>query len=272
MTTEEAKFILQAYRPGGQDATDPQFAEALAQAKNDPELARWFAGQITFDAASIRALGEVRAPRNLKESILAGHRVIAPSRGWLNRPRLWAIAASVAILITAAGLWLNHDNNRPRFARFRDEMAAASKNEVRHVDKETQDPKQIQAWLAGHGADVDVVLPAGLQGIPAMGCKVLDWNGRKVSMFCYQLENGAHHLDLFTARKADFTDAPPEGKLQLAGGGSLMMAGWTRGDTTYLLVGNGDETFFKKYSGILDVALRPPSRISSALTALALTH
>ncbi len=33
MNCNEAKLILQAYRPGGQDADDPQFAEALVLAK-----------------------------------------------------------------------------------------------------------------------------------------------------------------------------------------------------------------------------------------------
>ena len=65
MNTQEAKFILQAYRPGGEDAGDPQFAEALAQAKLDPELAKWFAEQLAFDAAASRALKEVKAPAAL---------------------------------------------------------------------------------------------------------------------------------------------------------------------------------------------------------------
>ncbi len=34
------KLILQAYRPGGQDAHDPQFRKVLEQASRDPDLAR----------------------------------------------------------------------------------------------------------------------------------------------------------------------------------------------------------------------------------------
>ena len=42
MNNQEAKFILGAYRPGGRDAVDPMFSEALAQAGRDPELRAWF--------------------------------------------------------------------------------------------------------------------------------------------------------------------------------------------------------------------------------------
>ena len=50
MNNEEAKLILQAYRPGGQDANDPRFREALEQARRDPELARWFANEQALDS------------------------------------------------------------------------------------------------------------------------------------------------------------------------------------------------------------------------------
>ena len=43
MNNQEAKLILQAYRPGGRDTFDPLFAEALEQARRDPELQKWFA-------------------------------------------------------------------------------------------------------------------------------------------------------------------------------------------------------------------------------------
>src|SRR5258706_136048 len=45
MNNQEAKLILQAYRCGGQDASDPLFAEALEQARRDPELAKLVRGR-----------------------------------------------------------------------------------------------------------------------------------------------------------------------------------------------------------------------------------
>ena len=44
MTSEAARKILAIYRPTI-DGGDPQFADALAQAERDPELARWLQEQ-----------------------------------------------------------------------------------------------------------------------------------------------------------------------------------------------------------------------------------
>src|SRR5438046_1604685 len=106
MNTQEAKFILQAYRTGGEDANDPQIAEALDQVKRDPELARWFAEQMSFDTAAVRALKEVPIPGPLRETILLGHRVIKPQLWW-KRPVWWAVAASFLILLSLTGSWIN---------------------------------------------------------------------------------------------------------------------------------------------------------------------
>ena len=61
MDNEQAKLILQAYRPGGEDAEDPFFSEALDRARLDPELAKWFAEQRAFDEAMRKAL-QTRIP------------------------------------------------------------------------------------------------------------------------------------------------------------------------------------------------------------------
>ena len=53
MNRDEAMFILSAYRPGGADAHDAQFAEALDLAKQDAELAAWFAVQQDRDRRGI---------------------------------------------------------------------------------------------------------------------------------------------------------------------------------------------------------------------------
>ena len=47
MTTQEAKLILQSYRPD-RDAADPFFAEALECARRDDALKSWFEAQQAF--------------------------------------------------------------------------------------------------------------------------------------------------------------------------------------------------------------------------------
>lgn len=87
MTNGEAKFILTAYRPNGRDAADSLFAEALAQARTDPELRKWFAAQLAFDTSISAKLRELQPPDRLRELILAGVRV--SSRAGRPRRRHW---------------------------------------------------------------------------------------------------------------------------------------------------------------------------------------
>jgi hypothetical protein len=71
MTNQEAKSILGAYRPNGQDAADAVFDEAVRQAQRDPQLGAWFAHSRGLDAAMMGKLRELAPPPGLKEAILA---------------------------------------------------------------------------------------------------------------------------------------------------------------------------------------------------------
>ncbi|HEX4644938.1 MAG TPA: hypothetical protein VH598_04955 [Verrucomicrobiae bacterium] len=252
MNTEQAKFILQAYRPGGEDANDPQFAEALEQVKNDPTLAEWFAAQTAFDGTVARALGTVAPPPQLREMILAGRRVIEPAPWW-KRPVWWAMAASIAALFGLAGLWFRGDNSA-RFADFRTKMLAAHENGLRHVEFENGDAAKMQLWLASHGAETNFALPAGLLGKSAMGCRVVDWHGQKISMLCYIMDQ-TNHFDLFLAKTTDFSDAPVSGKPQWYG--RTATVAWSRNGWTYLVIGEGDEAHLKKLMETKDLAQTP---------------
>src|SRR5256885_15392838 len=99
MNEQEARLILQAYRPGAQDQSDPRFAEALQEAARNPQLARWFAEEQAFDQAIAAQLAALPAPFGLKTRILAQSR--APTRSWGSS---WAIrlAAFAAVLFFLA--------------------------------------------------------------------------------------------------------------------------------------------------------------------------
>lgn len=92
MNNEEAKLILAAYRPSGQDATDPLFAEALEQARRDPDLKTWFKAQLAFDTSVAAKLREVQPPPGWREIVLAGARVSRPESSWGRRCWGWFAA------------------------------------------------------------------------------------------------------------------------------------------------------------------------------------
>ena len=70
MDKEQAKFILQSFRPDGADASDADFTEALEFATRDRELGEWLATERATDAQFAAALSHVEIPEELRQHIL----------------------------------------------------------------------------------------------------------------------------------------------------------------------------------------------------------
>lgn len=252
MTPNDAKLILQSYRPGDQDAGDPYFVEALALAKTDVELAAWFAEQKKFDANVSNGLQQVRVPSRLKAEILALQKPAAsPLTTWWQNlfpwqsPVFWAKAA-VAMLIMGLAAFYLRPEPADRFADYSTQMVRAAINDTHHADAPASDMKQALAWLATHRGENNLVLPTTLNdGKGLMGCRVLDWHGQKVSMLCYMV-NGSAHVDVFVAEANIFPDAPPVDQPQFARNDGMATASWTHAGKTYLAISHADETILKK--------------------------
>jgi len=244
MNNQEAKFILAAYRPGGQDASDPLFAEALEQVRRDPELATWFEAEQHFDAAMSEKLKGEPVPPELRSNVLAAGKIVRPSH-WL-RPRAWMAAAAAFLILLAAGsLWFS-TRAQSNFTAYRDTMTDFLNNRFDHLDFKAKDVAQLQNWLAGQGAPADFVVPGGMRDLPSHGCRVLDWDGRKVSLVCYHLAN-RKEIHLFVIRDARFADGPPKGSFRFVSSGGWTTASWKQGNKTLLLAGKGDEAAIRKY-------------------------
>jgi len=117
MNTSEAKERLFLYR-GPIDDADPQFEEALAHARRDPELAEWMREQTgSYDIIRSK-LREIEPPSDLAEKIIR-KRPIPFRRGWtqiirkgpIPFPRGWTqilqVAAAMIILAGVTAVWLN---------------------------------------------------------------------------------------------------------------------------------------------------------------------
>ena len=68
MNSSEAREILLLYRPGTGDAADPQMAEALERARQDPELGRWFENHRTFQKAMRAGFQQIEVPAHLNHA------------------------------------------------------------------------------------------------------------------------------------------------------------------------------------------------------------
>ncbi len=243
MNREEARFILHAYRPNGEDAHDPQFEEALALVRNDPELAHWFAREQALDAAIAGRIHSVSPPPDLTTQLLLARKVIRP-KPWWRKPAWIAAAASVALLISAASLWWLHRSNETEFASFRGTMIEASLDMRKHIDVMGLDAGELKQWLIENRGHPGFVLPPRLADKGIMGCKVLDWHGRRVTLLC--LKFGGKHVDVFVINESDLPRVSLSAAPVFASERGMTTATWRREGKIYFLAGNIPESDLKQ--------------------------
>ncbi|MBA4147665.1 MAG: hypothetical protein H0X66_06080 [Verrucomicrobia bacterium] len=240
MTNDEAKFILQSYRQNGADADDSVFAEALEHARRDPLLSQWFAEELQLDAAIIQKVKSVPVPSDLKATILAGGKIVRPA-AWYRRPWL-AAAACFLLLASVLSVWML---NRPAsFPAYRTDMVHFVSG-LDRLDLQSNDLGEIKQWLSENKAHVDFTLPEGLKEMPGIGCRLLSWNGRKVTLICFG-KMGAEEVHLLIADRSTFTQPPPLSP-QFSKEDGWSTAIWSRGDKVYMLAGMGDRETLSRY-------------------------
>jgi hypothetical protein len=183
----EAKLLLQSYRPGGQDALDPAFAEALALAQKDPELAEWLKDQCELDEAISRRVREAPVPADLRQAILAGQR---SHRHQTDRPQVWwkspalAWAAAIALVFVAAVFFRGGSGSPVALAAYRNAMTAHLRSGF-DFDLQDSQPHHIQQWLAQNGRLADVQFPESLDR--AIGCKLFQFENMQAALVCFTL-------------------------------------------------------------------------------------
>lgn len=271
MNNDEAKFILRARRPGGPDARDAAFAEALAHARRDPELATWFAEESAIDAALFAQLSAVPVPSDLKHAILIGRKVIKPQPWWRQPVSLpTAVAAVVATLLCIAFVGLREPREAALdFSRFNADLTdyvgsrygllfspklatanmgylGAGGSELHYRSARVED---IRRWLtenSGHGA---CEFPARLKDHPSMGCGMLDWRGKRVSLVCFQVGTDLpkDKVYLVVIDSADLPDPPKGASPQFTTRGEWTSATWRNGDFVCLLLGYGNGETLARY-------------------------
>jgi len=236
MNNLEAKMILQAYRPSGDDASDPFFREALEQVERDPELKKWFANEMAWDA-NLRSRLETALPvsRNLKANLLALQKLERPIPWWLNLARFTTATAMIVLAVFVCILFTQPQGKS--LDAFRHAMTLCSLQHHDHVTFEVNDLSKIQNWLQGNGGTTNFDLPPEIQAVGAQGCKVIDWNNQKVTMICFFSKEKGEHLDLFIMDNPNGSLLPKTQAPRFARKNGLMTACWSKNDNFYLLTG-----------------------------------
>ena len=185
MSNPSNKTVLQAFRPNTSDESDPFFEPSVAAAKNDPDLARWFAAEQNFDQLVRSKLAEIQ-PAETRLRFTA----LRPQSS--KRHRLPIILAAAAVLVF--GFFFAYQGLVPAKSKldlFEAEIMAMLGNRPGpRLDLRTDSLAQVDEYLTAHGAPQNKTLPARLETMPTAGCRAFTWNGAPISLTCFQLHDG----------------------------------------------------------------------------------
>ena len=254
MTTQEAKKILELYRPGAVDAHDPEFSEALSLARQDLELKHWLDEHHAVQTAIRTRFKQIAAPAGLKEQILSEHNQTRVLKIWWRQPSVLAAAAAALVLFVGLSVfWYQRKADTARqenFTTYRTRMIKALRNYP--MTLETADANQIRAHLAAMRAPNDYLLTGQLEKTPLAGCGVVPWRDKEVAMVCFltgrPLEPGEKSdLFLFVVSREAVSESPKSSNPVIERVSKHTTASWSSGDKTYLLATPGDEEFIRKF-------------------------
>ena len=240
---EQAKLLLSAYRPGGEDAGDPAFAEALAQAQRDPQLRAWLEQSQEFDRAVSEKLRALAVPADLRAMILAGGKMSRPRRGGVNL-RVWAIAAALAILATIGALWQTREARLDAWQTESLAVLDGIESGTEKLDIEHPQRAHLMDWLRERSAPAPSRFPTALASRPTFGCKAIDSHGRTTSLICFDLGN-AEQAHLFITPSAGLKMAQPEDHPLFGHRRHWNLASWRSGENVHMLASQIDEGKFR---------------------------
>ena len=234
MDRTEAKLVLQAYRPKGEDEAHPVFAEAISLLVHDPELKVWWENQQQFDRKIAATLESVKPPPHLRTSILAGRKIEQMTPRY-QFPTWLAIAAAF-VLLTVAGLhsWISSiSSGSLSRGDYMASVLPALGNDNPSLAMLSPHHEKIMAWLKERNAPMGQ-LPASLASMPSIGCETLSVHGHAVSLVCFSMASGqiAH---LFVVDRQALAD-PYGSSPQFTEKGPWSMASWSDDTKSYLLV------------------------------------
>jgi hypothetical protein len=251
MTNDQAKEILQLYRPGTADAADPAFAEALELCERNPDLKNWFGNHCALYSALRSKFKQIAVPEGLKEQIIAERRVRTAAPLWQRA--VIAVGAVAVVVMVVFNLVQNHlPGERIDFGAYRDYMGRVASASY-GMDLNSTDLDQIRLFFAQKNAVADYVLPDSLKSnAKAVGCVATTWQGKEVSMICFrsgrQLPPGRESdLWLFISDRTIAKGAPSANTPAFHRENEMVSASWTVGNRTYVLTAQGDEQFLGKF-------------------------
>ena len=242
MTSDEAKLPLQAASLGALEPDDPGLIEALEQARRDPELLAWFQNQRAVDSAVAQRLQQVPVPADLADRIVAGLK--ARRRAKRRRHALSITLAASLVALLAIGALLSGVFQSPttEFTELQADMAELLTT-FPTLELATDQWTRMEAWLTNQPGFATARLPAEFQQFPGLGCRGIQWRGKRLLLVCFAAQGEIVHLVVLPGGK--LPGAPEDAQPMHSRVKGWSTAGWTRDGIVFLALTRGEQGFLR---------------------------
>ena len=238
MKRPDAQFILSAYRGCGEDASNPEFREALQLAETDADLGAWLDREKTIDRLMLEKLLTVAPPVGLRDRIWLGAQV--SRRSVWSRATRWMALAAALLIFSIMGSYYIHSNARTELANFAVDYA----NKGIGLQKESGNLSLLTSWLAEQKLPVPANIPERLAALEKLGCRKVSFQGRDVSVICFAKDGKEYHL-FVSSRMREPLFALLSGR-KLVDAGKWSAAAWSDASHDYVLASTGDRTSIER--------------------------
>jgi len=145
-----------------------------------------------------------------------------------------------------AALWLNRSSSSApagSFAAYRADMAQFLQT-FPQLDLATDRLPEVRQWLSQHHSLTQAQIPPGIERFPSIGCRTVEWHGKKLALVCFMVEGEVVHL--FVLPRGAFPDATPGPAATFAKVGGKTTASWSSGDNLFLVITQANEYLLRK--------------------------
>ncbi|MCC5804987.1 MAG: hypothetical protein JJU00_01545 [Opitutales bacterium] len=253
---------MRAYTADPRMIADDALRARVQAALEDPAMRRRMGDEEDFDRAFRESLHAYQPPPGLLTRILveqgaaaAGPRPAAEdaSRGrWFHFGAFGAAAAAlVAVAVSLTFFQPAAGPEQPVAATEAMRAGFSVERFVNSIESAVQSPVEARrvahlseaySLLSSHGINNPSAPPAGLRDEDTVTCRVLENEGMKIAMICFQTDDGIVHMFTFPARDIANRETltSPGGRPVLRSVGDHSVASWVRDEEVHMLLSRMD--------------------------------
>ncbi len=254
---------VRAYQADPTLVEDEHIQAQIDAALLDPKMQALMSESGTFDEIIREKIAQSPVPSGLLTRILVSHEpagglsqprsasTVSTQGRWLHWTAFGAAAAAI-LALTLTFTFSPPKQSFPQVARAQTtfetfQSASFLESLVQALGTGTLNPVEAQnirqfsdaqAFLTAHGRLPPKSPPKGLSSDETFSCRLIETQGMKLNMICFDTEDGVVHLFTFAAR-----DLPEQELMARPGSGPVLrsvgdhsVASWVEGDDVHMLV------------------------------------